>query len=67
MQQTQHQLFGLKTVGICDYLRGLLESNNCEPFQYQEFVKELPSKKAFNDANLYLQIKCTKSKFENLY
>jgi hypothetical protein len=30
-----------------------LVSNNCEPFQYQEFVEELPSKKAFNDANLF--------------
>jgi hypothetical protein len=24
-----------------------------EPFQYQEFVEEYPSKKAFNDANLF--------------
>jgi hypothetical protein len=44
---------GLKTVGTCDYLQGLLVSNNCEPFQCQEFVEELPSKKAFNDANLF--------------
>ncbi|XP_028398837.1 uncharacterized protein LOC114522365 [Dendronephthya gigantea] len=44
---------GLKTVGTCDYLQGLLASNNCEPFHYQEFVKELPSKKAFNDADLF--------------
>jgi hypothetical protein len=44
---------GLKTVGTCDYLQSLLVSNNCEPFQYQEFVEELLSKKAFNDANLF--------------
>ena len=43
---------GLKTIGTCDCLQGLLVSNNCEPFQFQEFVEELPSKKAFNDANL---------------
>jgi hypothetical protein len=43
-------LFGLKTVGTCDYLRGLLVFNNCE---YQEFIEELPSKKAFDDANLF--------------
>jgi hypothetical protein len=30
-----------------------LVSNNCEPFRYQEFVEELPSKKEFNDANLF--------------
>jgi hypothetical protein len=57
---------GLKTVGTCDYLQGLLISNNCEPFQYQEFVEELLSKKAFNDANLFA-VKCTTSKFEHLY
>ncbi len=33
---------GLKTVGTCDYLQGLLASNNCKPFEYQEFVEELP-------------------------
>jgi hypothetical protein len=43
----------LKTVGTCDYLQSLLVSNNCEPFRYKEFVQELPSKKAFYDANLF--------------
>lgn len=38
---------GLKTVRICDYLQGLLLSNNCELFQYEEFLEKLPSKKAF--------------------
>ena len=44
---------GLKTVGSCDYLQGLLVANNCEPFQYQELVEEMPSKKVFNEANLF--------------
>jgi hypothetical protein len=44
---------GLKIVGTCDYLQCLLVSSNCEPFQHQEFFEELPSKKAFNDANLF--------------
>ena len=43
---------GLETIGTCDYLQGLLVSNNCEPFQFQEFVEELLSKKGFNDATL---------------
>ena len=42
-----------------------LVSNNCEPFQYQEFVEELPSKKVMMQT--YLQIKCAISKFEHLY
>ena len=57
---------GLETVGTCDYLQGLLVADNCEPFQHQELVEEMPSKKAFNEAN-YLQIKCTIMRFENLY
>jgi hypothetical protein len=57
---------GLKTVGTCDYLQGLLVSNNCEPFQYQEFVEELPSKKAFNNANLFAN-QMYNTKFEHLY
>ena len=44
---------GLKTVGTCDYLQGLLVANNCEPFHYQELVEEMPSKKAFNETNLF--------------
>ena len=36
---------GLKTVGTCDYLQGLLASKICKPFEYQEFLEELPSKK----------------------
>ena len=43
----------LKTVGTCDYLQGLLVADNCEPFQYQELVEEMPSKMAFNEANLF--------------
>jgi hypothetical protein len=45
-----------------DYLQGLLVSNNCEPFRYQEFVEELPSKKAFNDANLFANLEYRNSK-----
>ena len=41
---------GMKTIGTCDYLQGLLVSNNSE---YQEFIEELPSIKVFNDANLF--------------
>jgi hypothetical protein len=56
---------GLKTVGTCDYLPGLLVSNICEPFQYQEFVEELPSKKAFNNENLFAN-QMYNTKFEHL-
>ena len=42
-----------------------LVSNNCEPFQYQECVEELPSKKVMMQT--YLKIKCAISKFEHLY
>ena len=49
---------GLKPVGTCDYLQGLLASNYCKPFEYQEFFEELPSKK-HPMMQTYLQIKCT--------
>ena len=41
---------GLKTVGTCNYFENLLESNNCQPYDYNEFLAELPSKKKFTEA-----------------
>ena len=41
---------GLKTVGTCNYFENLLESSNCRPYDYNEFLAELPSKKKFTEA-----------------
>ena len=41
---------GLKTVGTCNYFESLLESHNCQPYDYNEFLAELPSKKKFTEA-----------------
>ena len=49
---------GLKAVGTCKYLQGLLASNNHEPFEHQEFLEELPSRKEFANANFTVNVQC---------
>ena len=34
----------VRTLRTRDYLQGLLASNYCKPFEYQEFFEEFPSK-----------------------
>ena len=41
---------GLKAANTCNYFERLLESNNCQPCDYNEFQEALPSKKRFTDA-----------------
>ena len=38
---------GLNTIESCNYFENLLERNNCQPFDYNEYFAELPSKKQF--------------------
>lgn len=43
---------GLNKAGTCKYFEGLLESNNCQPWDYNDFMDGLPSKKQFTEADL---------------
>ena len=42
----------LFTTESCNYFEKLLESNNCQPFDYNEYLSELPSTKQFFTAQL---------------
>ena len=41
---------GLKTANTCNYFESLLDSNNCQPFDYNTFQETLPSKKRLTEA-----------------
>jgi hypothetical protein len=43
----------LQAADTCHYFQGLLESQDYQPYEYNEFLDELPSKRAFTDANSY--------------
>ena len=44
---------GLKATNSYHYFQGLLKSNHHQPWDYNEYLEGLPSKRAFIDANLY--------------
>ena len=44
---------GLKATNSCHYFQGLLESNHHQPWDYNEYLEGLPSKRVFTDANLH--------------
>ena len=44
---------GLKTADSCHYFQGLLKSNHHKPWEYNNYLEGLPSKKVFIDANLH--------------
>ena len=45
---------GLKSTTSCHYFQGLLKSNQHQPWDYNEYLEGLPSKRVFIDANLHV-------------
>ena len=43
----------LQAADTCHYLQDLLESQEYQPYEYNELLDKLPSKMAFNYANLH--------------
>ena len=45
---------GLKSTNSCHCFQGLLKSNHHQPWDYNEYLEGLPSKRVFIDANLHV-------------
>ena len=43
----------MKGTNSCHYFQGLLESNHHQPWDYNEYLEGLPSKRVFTDANFH--------------